>query len=93
MGTLDVLDGVGHRHAIRMTRCLLIDRVDQVQRMLSEVPLVGGGIDPDGEELRAKISGTGFVEADVSDVFRVGRADVVILVEKALRRVGVRIHN
>ena len=72
MGTLDVLDGVGHRHAIRMTRCLLINGIDQVEGVLSEVALIGFRFDPDGKELRAQIAGASLVEADVADVFGVG---------------------
>jgi hypothetical protein len=77
VGALDLLDGIGHHHAIGMTRRLLVDRIDQVQCMLREVSSVGCGIDPDGEELRSQISAAGLVKADVADVFRIGRADIV----------------
>jgi hypothetical protein len=33
------------------------------------MPAGGLGIGPDGKELRAQISGTSFIEADVADVF------------------------
>ena len=60
---------------------------------LGVVALVGFGIHPDGKELRAQIAGASFVEADVADVFRVGVADVEVFVEKALRRVGMSVHD
>ena len=55
---------------------------------------VGGfGIGPDGKELGAQIAGAGFVEADVADVFGIGIADIEVFVKKALRSVGVRVHD
>ena len=55
--------------------------------------VVGFGFDPDGKEFRAQVAGAGLVEADVPDVFGIGVADVEVLVQKALRRVGVSIDD
>ena len=50
-------------------------------------------IDPYGKEFRPKISTPGLVEADVADVIRIRGTDVEALVEKPLRRIGVRIDH
>ena len=76
-----------------MPRRLLVDRIDQIERVLREVALIGLRVDPDGEELRAQIAAPGFVEADVADVFGIGRADVEAFVEKALRRIGMGVDD
>ena len=76
-----------------MMRRLFIDRVDQIEAVLGVVTLIGLGIDPDGKEFRAQITAPCFIEADVPDVIRIGRADVESLIEKALRRVGVRVDD
>ena len=39
VSAFDVLDREGHHHAIRMSRSLLVYRVDQVHRMVSELSL------------------------------------------------------
>jgi hypothetical protein len=48
---------------------LLVDGIDQVERVAGEVALVRFRIDPDGKELGAEIAGLGLVEADVAGVF------------------------
>jgi hypothetical protein len=55
-----------------MSRCLLVDGVNKIERVLCEVALIGSGFYPDGEELSAQIAGASFVEADVADVFGIG---------------------
>ena len=93
VGALDVGDAESHHHAVGMAGGLLIDRIDEIERVAGEVALVGFRVHPDGEELGAEIAGLGLVEADVAGVFGIGRSDVVVFVEKALRRVGVRVDD
>jgi hypothetical protein len=90
---LDVGHGKGHHHAVRMPRRLLIDRVDQIECMSGEVALVGLRFHPDGEELRAEIAAAGLIEADMPNVFGIGRSHVEAFVEKALGRVGMGVDN
>ena len=40
-----------------------------------------------------EISGLGLVETDVARIVGIGRSDIVIFVEEALRRVGVRVDD
>ena len=93
VGALDVVDGEGHHHAVRMAGRLFIYRIDHVEGGLGEVPTSGFGIGPDGKKLRAQIAGTGLVQADVADVFGIGGADIEVLVEKTLRCVGVSVND
>src|SRR5579862_385474 len=90
---LDVRHGKRHHHAVRVVRRLLVNRIDEIQGVLSEVALVSFRIDPDGKKFSSKIAAADFVEADVSDVVWIGGADIEILVEKPLRRVGVSIDD
>jgi hypothetical protein len=57
------------------------------------MPAGGFGVGPDGKKLRAQIAGAGLVQADVSDIFGIGGADIKILVQKTLRRVGVSVND
>ena len=43
-----------------MARRLFVHGIDQIEGVLSEVALVGFRVDPDGEELRAKIAAASF---------------------------------
>ena len=72
---------------------LLVDRIDKIERVSGEVSLVGFRFHPDGKELGAEVSGLGFVEADVAGIFGIGRSDVVVFVEEALRGIGVRVDD
>src|SRR4029077_9947787 len=47
----------------------------------------------DGKELGTQVSGLSLVEADVAVIFGVGRSDVVVFIEEALRSVGVRVDH
>ena len=93
VGALDVVDAEGHHHAVGMAGRLLVDRIDEIERVAGEVALVGFRFDPDGKELGAEIAGLGLVEADVAGVFGIGRSDVVVFVEKALRSIGMRVDD
>ena len=93
MGALDVGHGEGHHHAVGMMRRLLVDGIDEIERVAGEVALVSIGVDPDGKELRAEVAAAGFVEADVPRVIGIGRADVEVFVEKTLGRVGVGVDH
>ena len=55
--------------------------------------LVGFRFHPDGKELGAEIAGLGLVETDMAGVFGIGRSDIVVLVEKTLRCIGVRVDD
>ena len=72
MSALNVRDGKSHHHLIRMTRGLLIHGVNQIERVLCKMALIGFGIYPDGEELCPEIAALSFVEAEVANVMRIG---------------------
>jgi len=94
VSAFDVFDRVGHYHAVGMPGDLLVHGVDEIEGVLGEMFFgYGTWIDPNGEELSAKISRANFVEADVSNVFGIGVADIEVLVKKTLRRIGVSIHD
>ncbi len=93
VGVLDVFDGERHHHAVGMMRCLLVHGIDQIEGVLGKVSLIGFRINPDGEKFRTQVASASFVEADVSDVGWVSRADVKIAVQKTLRSVGMCIDH
>ncbi len=93
VSALDVVNTEGHHHAVGMAGSLLIDRIDEIECMAGEVALIGFRLDPDGKELRPEVSGPGFVEADVALIFGIGRSDVEVFVEEALRGIGVRVND
>jgi hypothetical protein len=72
---------------------LFVHRIDEVERVAGEVALVGFRVDPDGKKFGAEIAGLRLVEANVAGVVWVGGFDIVIFVEEALRRVGVRVDD
>ena len=74
-----------------MLRHLLLDGVDQDERAAREVTLVRPGIDPDGEELGAEVALFGGFEIPVAAVERI--AEIEVLVDEALRRVGVGVDD
>src|ERR1700733_15823953 len=76
-----------------MTSGLLVDGVDEIECVAGEVALICFRLAPDGEKFRAQVSGLRFVEADVAVVAGIGRTDVVVFVEEALGRVGVRVDD
>src|SRR5436190_1045767 len=65
---------------------------DQVECMRREVALIRFRLYPDRKELSAQVARSYFVEADVAVIFGIGRANVEVLVEEALGRVGVCIN-
>src|SRR5438132_12651457 len=75
-----------------MTGGLLVDRINQIERVLGEVALVSCRLDPDGKELGAQVAGAGFIETDVAVVVGIDGTDVVVFVEERLRRVSVRVY-
>src|SRR5207248_9957573 len=93
MSPLDLGDAEGHHHAVGVMRGLLINGIDEIERVLREVALIRFRFNPYGKELRAQISGTGFIQADVAGIFRVGVANVVVVVEKTLGRIRVRVYH
>src|SRR2546427_12258918 len=93
VGTRDISDRERHYHAIRMPGGLLVDRIDEIERVLGEVALIGCGFDPDGKELGAQVAGAGFIEPDVTAVVGVGGTDVIIFVEEPLRCVSVCVYD
>jgi len=76
-----------------MPRRLLIHGIDQIERVPGIAALIRLGLNPDRKELRAQIPPPCFVQADVANVLRIRRADVKALVEKSLRRVGMRVDD
>ena len=88
---LDIGHGESHHHPVRMPRRLLIHRINQIKGVFRVVPLIGLRFDPDRKEFRPKISPARLFEADMPNVVRIRRADVEALIEKSLRRIGVRV--
>jgi len=76
-----------------MAGCLFIHGIDQVEGVPRVVSLIRFWLDPYGEELGAQVSAAHLIEADVTDVVGIGRANVEAFVEKALGRVGVRVNH
>src|SRR5581483_11483685 len=76
-----------------MMGSLFVDRVNQVECSPREVSLIGIRIDPNGEEFGPKISGAGFVEAQIAGVVGIAVSEIEVLVDKTLRRIGVGIHD
>ncbi len=93
VGALDVVDTEGHHHAVGMAGGLLVDRIDEIERVAGEMALVGFRLHPDGKELGAEIAGFRLVETDMALIFGIGRSDVVVFVEEALRGIGVRVDD
>ena len=77
---LDICHAESHHHAIGMAGRLLVNGIDQIERVSGEVSLICLGIDPDRKEFRAKIACLRLVETDMSDIFRIGGTDVIVLV-------------
>ena len=74
-----------------MLRSLLVNGIDQFQGAPRVMALVKIGLDPDRKELRAKVAFFGGVKIEIATVELVGK--VVVFVEHALWRVGVRVDN
>ena len=82
----------GHKHhLVRVLGRLLLYRVDQHQRALGILSLVELGLNPDGEEFRAQVSLARRLQVEIAAIERA--AEIVVLIDKALRRVGVRIDH
>ena len=93
MSPLDVGHAESHHHALRVMRGLLVDGIDQVKGVLCEVTLGRRGISPNGKEFSAQISRARLIQADVAGIFGIRVADIVVFVEEALGRVGVRVYH
>src|SRR5947209_17270742 len=89
VSAFDIRNRERHCHLFGMTCGLLIHRIDQVERLLGEVSLIGLRINPDRKELRPKISALRLIQTDMPDVVRVGRANIKVLFEKALWSIGM----
>ncbi len=76
-----------------MPRRLLIDRINQIESMLGEVALIRVRVDPDGEKFCAQIAPPRLVEAEMSEVFGIGRTNIEAFVKKPLRSVGMGIND
>ncbi len=70
---------------------LLLDGVDEDECAPRELALVGLGIDPDGEELRAKVALCRGFEIEVAAVERI--AEVEVFIDEALGRIGVGVDD
>src|ERR1700722_13332615 len=92
MRALNISRGECHHHSVGMPRRLLVDGVDQIESVPGKMALIGFRIDPDGKEFGAQVAALRFVEADVPDVVRIGRAKIKVFIEKTLWRIGVRVN-
>src|SRR3954447_14024756 len=72
---------------------LLINRIDQIERMLAVVALVRLRLNPDRKEFRPEVAATSLVEADVAVVVRICGTDIESFIEKALRSIGVSVNH
>src|ERR1700688_2017343 len=93
MCALNIGNTKSHHHPVRMPRRLFINRIDQIERVVREMALIGFRFDPNGEKFRSKVSSFCLVEADVAGIFGVGGPNVVVLVKKTLRSVGMSVDN
>src|SRR5579872_5545221 len=93
VGVLDISDGEGHHHAIRVPCRLLVDRVDEIECVFGETPLIDLRVYPDREEFGSQVSALRLVEADMAVVIWIRRTDIEIFIEKALWRIGVRVDD
>ena len=76
-----------------MSLGLFVHGVDQVERVLAEASLVRVGLHPNRKELGSQVSRADFLEADVTPVLGIGVSNIEFLIEKALRRIRVGIHD
>src|ERR1700722_9279687 len=93
VSTLDVIHRERHHHAVRMTRSLFIDGIDQIERVLGKVSSIRFRIYPDRKKFRSQISAPRFVEAYMADILWIRRANIESFVEKSLRRVGMGVDD
>ena len=91
MGALDVFGGIRHHHLVGMFGGLLQDGVDEVEGAAGVVAFVEFGLDPDGEEFRAEVALLRGGEVEIAAVEGLG--EVVMVVEHALRGVGVGVDD
>ena len=91
MRRLDIRRRIRHPHPVGMLRRLLVNGIDQLQGAPRVVALVKVRLDPDREELRAKVALLGRVEIEIAAIELVGK--VVVLVDQPLRRIGMRVDN
>ena len=63
---------------------LNMNGIDQLKRTFGEMPLVCCRIDPDGEKHCSQVPCMRFIEANEVRVLCIGRADIVVVVEKPL---------
>ena len=86
-------------HNMKITEALVAEHTiflsvfDQIERVLGEMALIGFRVNPDGEKLRPEIAATSLVEAEVTHIVGIGRADIEAFVEKSLRRVGMSVYD
>ena len=76
-----------------MPRRLLVNRIDQIERVLRKVPLVRFRVNPNRKEFCPQVAAPCLVQTHVPNIARIGRAHVEPFVQKPLRRVGMSIDN
>ena len=93
MRTFNVCRRKGHHHLVRVLCRLLIYGIDQRQRAMCVLPLELLRLNPDGEEFGSQVSRLGLCEIEIAFVscWRSGHIEVVV--EQALRSVGVTIYH
>src|SRR5437868_4935012 len=82
----------GHHHLVRVLCRLLIYGIDQRQRAMCVLAFELFRFNPDGEEFGSQVSRLGLCEIEIAFVscWRSGHIEVVV--EQALRSVGVTIY-
>src|SRR5579872_1183361 len=70
---------------------LLPDRIDELQGAVREPAFIWDRIDPYGEELRAQVAFSGRLEIEIACAQRI--AEVEVLVDEALRGIGMGVNN
>src|ERR1700722_14821167 len=89
VSTLDVIHRERHHHAVRMTRSLFIDGIDQIERVLGQMPSIRVGASPAKKKLRSQISAPLFVGPYMAAFLGSRRANIEFFVDKSRRRVGM----
>src|SRR5262249_34716729 len=90
--TLNVGGRESHRHFVGMLRSLLIYRINQCQRPMSVLALEFFGLNPDRKELGSQVSRFGLGKIEVALVSGRWIRHVEVVIEQALRRVGMSVN-
>src|SRR5262249_21748451 len=92
MGADDVIRGKRHRHLVWVPGGLLVDAVNQVHGA-PRVAALEVRLYPDGEKLSTQVAFLDLAEIEVAVRNGSVLAEIEVLIEEALRRIGMRIDD